>query len=122
MSPDGPSERAASGEEVTALCRVFDLNHVTAEDALRRQLRGLKVRPGCACGCASVDLVPPADVPASTSGIQRIDADIRTEDGAPVGFVLVSVQAGRLDRLEFASVVDDPIGAVPGPEQLASDR
>ncbi|MGC9671586.1 hypothetical protein ACNTMW_34250 [Planosporangium sp. 12N6] len=116
--PPDPTERVATAEELAALRRVFDLTGVPAGDELRRQLQGLKVRTGCACGCATVDLVPPVDVPASSVTVQEIRANVLGEGQAFVGFLLVFLKAGRLDRLEFATVAEDPITVVPAPESL----
>lgn len=115
-------ERAASIEELAAVRRVLDLNGVAAGDELRGQLEGLKVRPGCTCGCASMDLVPEESALPSATTALEIGANILDEDQALVGFALLFLQAGRLDRLEFASVREEPISAVPTPELLVSDR
>ncbi len=69
-----------------------------------------------------MDLVPPAGTPASESAGRSFGAAILDENGAPVGFVLVFTRAGRLDRLEFASIVDRPLSTVPDPERLVSER
>jgi hypothetical protein len=59
---------------------------------------------------------------SQTTTVLEIGANILDEDQALVGFALLFLRAGRLDRLEFAPVREQPISAVPTPELLVSDR
>ncbi len=73
-------------------------------DSLRTQLEHLRARPGCLCGCGTLDLKAPsgeaalgASSPTSREGVV-LDAD-----GAEVGGLLLFLTDGRLASLEVYS-------------------
>ena len=72
---------------------------------------------GCSCGCGTIDLVVPADAPAT--GLPdgpAAEADLNDAAGEPVGGVLLFVRGGFVDRLEVYSYFD-PL-PMPPPERL----
>ena len=84
---------------------------------LRAQVRRATSTPGCTCGCGTLDLQVPDDVPAATvGGPASVEGTVRDADGDPIGGVLLFVEQGRLSRLDVYSY-GDPI-PLPAPERV----
>jgi hypothetical protein len=88
---------------------------------LRAQVDRATATPGCRCGCGTLDLQVPGDVPtASSGGAAPVEGTVRGPDGAPVGNVLLFVEGGALSRLDVTSH-GDPL-PLPSPEQVTWGR
>lgn len=84
---------------------------------LRAQVGRATSTPGCRCGCGTLDLQVPDDVPAApASGPAPVEGTVVGADGSPVGGVLLFVEDGRLSRLDVTSH-GDPL-PLPSPDQV----
>jgi hypothetical protein len=72
---------------------------------LREQVAATRVVGACKCGCPTVDLgTPTSAAPAPLAdGPYPVEAEVVSDDGEPVGGVLLFVKDGRLDGLELYS-------------------
>ena len=82
---------------------------------LRSQLPGLLARPGCSCGCGSIELRPPQDRPASTAPSPAPREGIVLDTAGEVaGGLLLFLRNGLLQSLEVYSHGDPLPMPVPG--------
>ena len=87
-------------------------------EELRAQARWATASTGCECGCVTIDLHVPEDVPASSAaGPAPVEGTVVDAAGEPIGGVLLFVQSGRLSGLEVHSL-DEP-RSVPPPERVS---
>jgi hypothetical protein len=76
---------------------------------LRVQARLATASTGCECGCVTIDLHVPDDVPrASAVGTAPVEGTVVDASGEPIGGVLLFVERGRLSGLEVHSL-DEPL-------------
>jgi hypothetical protein len=86
---------------------------------LRAQARRATASTGCECGCVTIDLHVPDDVPVSASaGTSPVEGTVVDAAGEPIGGVLLFVEHGRLAGLEVHSP-DEPLSVVPLPERIS---
>jgi hypothetical protein len=85
---------------------------------LRTQARHATASTGCECGCVTIDLHVPDDVPASpAAGTAPVEGTVVDADGEPIGGVLLFVEHGRLAGLQVHSL-DEP-SPLPRPERVS---
>jgi len=78
-------------------------------EALREQAKVLLARPGCTCGCGTIDLLPQGDLPRSTAaGLVPSEGRVRNPAGEELGGLLF-VRHGLLESLEIYSHYGDPL-------------
>ncbi|MPR00120.1 hypothetical protein GB931_19785 [Modestobacter sp. I12A-02628] len=88
---------------------------------LREQARQVRVSPGCACGCGTLDLHVPDGMPRSSAANPvQVDMGVVDADGDLVATLLLFVHDGWLSSLEVAGWLEDPV-ALPRVEQLRWD-
>lgn len=90
---------------------------MAAAESLRGQAARATAVLGCSCGCGTIDIVVPADAPAT--GLPdgpAAEANLNDAAGEPVGGVLLFVRDGFLDRLEVYSY-EDPL-PMPSTDRL----
>ena len=76
---------------------------------LRAQARRATASTGCECGCVTIDLHVPDDVPAASAvGTAPVEGTVVDASGEPIGGVLLFVEQGRLSGLEVHSL-DEPL-------------
>ena len=76
---------------------------------LRAQALRATASTGCECGCVTIDLHVPDDVPVSaTAGPAQVEGTVVDAAGEPIGGVLLFVEHGRLAGLEVHSH-DEPL-------------
>ncbi len=76
---------------------------------LRAQARRATASTGCECGCVTLDLHVPDDVPVSpAAGISPVEGTVVDAGGEAIGGVLLFVERGRLSGLEVHSH-DEPL-------------
>jgi hypothetical protein len=75
---------------------------------LRAQARRATASTGCECGCVTIDLHVPDDVPVSAAGTAPVEGTVVDASGEPIGGVLLFVEQGRLSGLEVHSL-DEPL-------------
>jgi hypothetical protein len=85
---------------------------------LRVQARRATASTGCECGCVTIDLHVPDDVPVSAAGTAPVEGTVVDAEGQPIGGVLLFVERGRLAGLEVHSL-DEPL-PFPVPLRLRS--
>ncbi|MQA32748.1 hypothetical protein [Modestobacter roseus] len=84
---------------------------------LRAQVVRASSTPGCRCGCGTLDLHVPDDVPTvPAGGPAPVEGTVVDADGTPVGGVLLFVEDGRLSRLDITSH-GDPL-PLPSPDRV----
>jgi hypothetical protein len=84
---------------------------------LRAQALRATASTGCECGCVTIDLHVPDDVPVSSSpGPAPVEGTVVDAAGEPIGGVLLFVEHGRLAGLEVHSL-DEPL-PVWAPERV----
>ena len=93
--------------------RVLDLllsGTFVGADELRQRAAHAMVTGHCDCGCPTVDLSVPPDVPpAPVAGpTAPVEARVTPMGGEAVGDVVLFVKAGRLDSLEYVYYTDSP--------------
>lgn len=78
---------------------------------LRAQLARVQVVGKCDCGCPTVDLAVPPDVPVSPvktrARLVPVEGRVSPLAGEPPGDIILFVDDGRLSYLEYVSY-DDP--------------
>jgi hypothetical protein len=73
-------------------------------EELRVQARSVSASTGCECGCVTVDLHVPDDLPTSSAESPApVEGTVVDADGEPIGGVLLFVEQGRLAGLEVYS-------------------
>jgi hypothetical protein len=78
-------------------------------EALREQARSLLARPGCTCGCGTIDLLPQGRPPRSAAASPAApEGRVRNEAGDEVGGLLLFIRHGLLESLEVYSY-DEPL-------------
>lgn len=78
-------------------------------EALREQAKALLARPGCTCGCGTIDLLPQGDPPRSTTtNPAPSEGRVRNATGEDVGGLLLFIRHGLLESLEIYSH-DEPL-------------
>jgi hypothetical protein len=88
---------------------------------LRAQVDRATATSGCSCGCGTLDLQVPSDVPTTSSGgAAPVEGTVVGPDGRPIGNVLLFVEGGALSRLDVTSS-GDPL-PLPAPEQVTWGR
>ena len=82
-------------------------------EALREQAKALLARPGCTCGCGTIELLPQGRPPrsASTSPASS-QGRVRNAAGDEIGGLLLFIEHGLLVSLEVYSY-DDPLPLPP---------
>ena len=76
---------------------------------LRAQARRASASTGCECGCVTIDLHVPDELPVSSAaGPAPVEGTVVDGDGEPIGGVLLFVEHGRLAGLEVYSF-DEPL-------------
>ncbi len=105
--PDsGPIWREVTAPESAVLAAAVSGDWEGASE-LRSQLPGLLARPGCSCGCGSIDLRPrqgmPAHMAPSPAPCEGIMLGVT---GAEVGGLLLFLRNGLLQSLEVYSYSD----------------
>jgi hypothetical protein len=83
--------------------------------ALRAQLDVAQARPGCPCGCGSIDVLLPAGTAtrsARTGAGVLVEGDVLDEQGQAIGGLLLFLDDGLLHDLEVWSV-GDPLDLPP---------
>jgi hypothetical protein len=106
-APDSePIWREVTASESAALAAAVSGDWEGAGE-LRSQLPGLLARPGCSCGCGSIDLRPrhgmPAHMAPSPAPCEGIVLDVT---GAEAGGLLLFLRNGLLQSLEVYSYSD----------------
>ena len=87
-------------------------------EELRAQARRATASTGCECGCVTIDLHVPEDVPVSSAtGPAPVEGTVVDAAGEPIGGVLLFVRHGRISGLEVHSL-DEPL-PVPAPERIS---
>jgi hypothetical protein len=88
-------------------------------EALRAQTVGVQARPGCSCGCGTIELVPQDQEAPRSSAASPVPAEGRVRDGEgnEIGGLLVFVRDGLLDSLEVYSY-DEPPLPLPDPGRV----
>ena len=85
---------------------------------LRAQAGRVTASSGCECGCVTLDLHVPDDVPVSaTTSPAPVEGTVVDAAGEPIGGVLLFVEHGRLSGLEVYAL-DDPV-PFPMPERVS---
>ena len=81
-------------------------------EGLREQAKSLLARPGCTCGCGTIDLLPQGSPPrsAATSPAPS-EGRVRNAAGDEVGGLLLFIRHGLLESLEVYSY-DEPLPPV----------
>jgi hypothetical protein len=75
---------------------------------LRAQARRATASTGCECGCVTLDLHVPDEVPVSAAaGTAALEGTVVDAAGEPIGELLLYVRDGRLSGLEVHSL-DEP--------------
>jgi hypothetical protein len=85
-------------------------------DHLLSQLDGLRVRPGCPCGCGTLDLEPAGGRSQNNNfPITPMPGSIDVIDtsGEVVGGIILFVDGGQLSTLEIYSFDDQPLQLPP---------
>lgn len=112
--------RPLSDDERAVLDALLTRADVPAPELLREQAARDTAALGCSCGCGTIDLLVPADAPATAlPDGPAAEANLNDAAGQPVGGVLLFVRSGFVDRLEVYSYFD-PL-PMPPPEWLVFD-
>lgn len=92
-----------------ALLDALLAHDVPPAPALRAQVGSVLTRPGCTCGCGTLELVVTDDgAPrAALHGTFPVEGEVHDDDGRPVAGLLLFVEEGRLSSLEIFSYGDD---------------
>jgi len=91
-------------EDAQALLDAMLSHDFPGAPELRAQVGRATSTPGCSCGCGTLDLQVPDEVPAaSAGGAAPVEGTVADADGRPVGSVLLFVEHGRLSRLDVTS-------------------
>jgi hypothetical protein len=78
-------------------------------EELREQARHATASTGCECGCVTIDLHVPEDLPGSPAGTEApVEGTVVDARGEPIGGVLLFVENGRLSALEVYSHDEPP--------------
>ena len=85
-------------------------------EALRRQAMNLLARPGCVCGCGTIDLLPQGDVPLSDASNPLPSARVLDAAGEDIGGLILFLRHGLLSSLEVYSF-DQPL-PLPTPDRV----
>lgn len=87
--------------------------------ALRVQAGRVRAKPGCTCGCGTIDFVmADADVPRSAADSPvPISGEVFGADGEGIGGIILFVADGRLEGLEIFAYEDTAL-AMPDPGQV----
>jgi hypothetical protein len=111
--------RSLTEQERRVLEHLLSLDFPGVEN-LRRQLSSADVVRRWAAGRPSVDLRVPGSTLAAPipDGPTPVRAIVVGNRGDAVGELLVWVDAGRLDALEYAWYTDDPPDELPSPAQI----
>ncbi|WP_454084834.1 hypothetical protein [Georgenia sp. Marseille-Q6866] len=92
---------------------------VPAAAPLRAQVGSVLTRPGCTCGCGTLELVVTDDAAPSAPlhGTFPVEGEVHDDDGAPVAGLLLFAEEGRLSSLEIFSYADDGL-PLPSPDRV----
>ncbi len=97
--PLDPNERALLDGLLS-----FDFEGVAT---LREQALGVRVAPGCTCGCGSLDLLVNETSSRSTASSPiPAEAAVLDDAGEEIGGLLLFLDAGRLSYMEVYSYFD----------------
>lgn len=115
-------EPRAPDEGELAVLRFLVGHDFPGADVLRMDVDVIRVRPSCACGCASIALIPPGVDPRlgseTPSTPAPLDITVLPLDGRPAGGMILWVSNGHLADLEVYSVEDGPDPGMPDVRQL----
>ncbi|PYF99329.1 hypothetical protein SAMN05216184_10739 [Georgenia satyanarayanai] len=102
-----------------ALLEALLAHDLPAAPALRAQAVSVRTRPGCTCGCGTLELVVTDDgAPlAPLHGTFPVEGEVHDDDGTPVAGLLLFVEEGRLSSLEIFSYGDDGL-PLPAPDRV----
>ena len=82
-------------------------------EGLREQAKSLLARPGCTCGCGTIDLLPQGSPPRSAATSPApTEGRVRNAAGDDVGGLLLFIRHGLLESLEVYSY-DEPLPLPP---------
>jgi hypothetical protein len=99
----GRDGRPLSPHEVALVAALLAPDFAGVE-ALREQAKVLLARPGCTCGCGTIDLLPQGDPPRSAAKSPApSEGRVRDPAGEEVGGLLLLVRHGLLTSLEVYS-------------------
>jgi len=85
---------------------------------LRAQAVRATATTSCECGCVTIDLHVPDDVPVSSAaGVAPVEGTVVDAAGEAIGGVVLFVEDGRLAGLEVHSL-DEPV-RLPPPERVS---
>lgn len=108
MSVFGPLPSAARD----LLAEMLGRDHAGRE--LRVQAATALARPGCTCGCGTLELlVTDPGAPLSPVGEFPVGGEVTDEDGRPVAGLVLFVENGLLSSLEIFSYEDDGLPLPP---------
>jgi hypothetical protein len=99
--------RPLTDRERLLLAAMIDCVDEPEANALRAQLEVAQARPGCPCGCGSIDVVLPAGREtrsARTGAGVLVEGDVLDDRGKAVGGLLLFLADGMLHDLEVWSV------------------
>ena len=115
---DSPSVRRPLTTTERALLDALLDHDFDGAAELRAQVRRATASTGCECGCLTIDLHVPDDVPVSSaSGTAPVEGTVVDAGGAPIGGVWLFVEHGRLAGLEVHSL-DEPL-PMTAPERIS---
>ena len=105
--------RALEGSELAVLRALLSADFDGVAE-LRAQAERATVVGRCACGCPSIELAVPGDLPRSPCAEPLAPVEARAGDHA----VILFLDDGRLSYLELVHVDDQPPTSWPAVEQL----
>jgi hypothetical protein len=105
--------RALGADELVVL-RLLLSTEFDGVAELRAQVDRATVVGGCACGCPSIELAVPGDVPRSPYAGPLAPVEARAGDQA----IILFLDGGRLSYLELVHVEDHPPTSWPAAVEL----
>jgi hypothetical protein len=112
--PTGEARPLTDRERLLLAAMIECVNEPEAT-ALRAQLEMAQARPGCPCGCGSIDVLLPAGTAtrsARTGAGVLVEGDVLDDQGQAIGGLLLFLDDGMLHDLEVWSA-DEPLDLPP---------